>query len=47
LDFSVLGDEEISWLNQFHIKCRELVSPLLQGEALDWLIRNTEAIQRK
>lgn len=36
-----LGADDIAWLNAYHQTVRERVSPLLQGDALDWLVRRT------
>ncbi|WP_252177851.1 aminopeptidase P family protein [Endozoicomonas sp. 4G] len=39
-----LNSEEIQWLNNYHAKVRRELSPLLEGEDLEWLIGATEAI---
>ncbi|MGI9280998.1 MAG: aminopeptidase P family protein [Endozoicomonas sp.] len=39
-----LNGEEIEWLNNYHSKVRSELSPLLEGEDLEWLIKTTEAI---
>ncbi|QVM89686.1 aminopeptidase P family protein [Pseudomonas entomophila] len=36
-----LGVDDIAWLNAYHQTVRERISPLLQGDALDWLKRRT------
>lgn len=41
---SMLNDEEISWLNQYHQLVREKLEPLLSGNAKIWLLERTEAI---
>ncbi|XP_077992891.1 xaa-Pro aminopeptidase 1-like [Glandiceps talaboti] len=45
---SLLTEKEISWLNEYHSKCRDIVAPLLeqQGrkEALQWLMKETEPL---
>ena len=41
----MLSDEELTWLNQYHQKVVEILSPHLTGKALDWLKR--EAVQLK
>lgn len=46
LDFAVLSDRDLAWLNAFHAKCRQLVAPHVQGDALQWLLCNTEVIRR-
>ncbi|SAI68398.1 aminopeptidase [Bordetella ansorpii] len=44
IELSLLNAEEIAWLNDYHATVRRRVSPLVQGEALDWLIKRTEAL---
>ncbi|XP_063992316.1 xaa-Pro aminopeptidase ApepP [Diachasmimorpha longicaudata] len=50
LDISLLTDEEITYLNNYHARCLELLRPLLQGEenvqALKWLEKETRPISR-
>jgi Xaa-Pro aminopeptidase len=41
---SMLTAEEITWINDYHATVRELLSPLVSGEALTWLVGRTEAI---
>ena len=41
---SLLRDDEIAWLNAYHATLRERLAPLVDGAALDWLLRRTEAI---
>lgn len=43
-DLSLLSSSEKSWLNDYHSKVRRTLKPLLQGEALAWLLKRTEAI---
>ena len=40
----LLRDDEIAWLNAYHATLRERLAPLVDGAALDWLLRRTEAI---
>ncbi|WP_062270624.1 aminopeptidase P family protein [Endozoicomonas arenosclerae] len=40
----MLNIEEVEWLNNYHSKVRSELSPLLDGEDLDWLVKATEAI---
>lgn len=40
----LLRDDERAWLNQYHAEVRRRLGPLLQGEALAWLERNTQPI---
>ncbi|XP_067012527.2 xaa-Pro aminopeptidase ApepP isoform X2 [Anabrus simplex] len=48
LDRTLLTEEEVSYLNDYHKECREKVGSLLkkqhQNEAYDWLFRETEPI---
>ncbi|KEQ17683.1 aminopeptidase P family protein [Endozoicomonas numazuensis] len=41
---NMLNNEEIEWLNTYHSKVRSELSPLLDGEDLEWLIKATEVI---
>ncbi|MDO4997509.1 MAG: aminopeptidase P family protein, partial [Neisseria sp.] len=40
----LLNDNEIKWLNDYHARVREQLSPLVSGAALAWLEQQTEAI---
>lgn len=40
----MLNQDEIEWINKYHSKVWEKVSPLLQGSARDWLAQETKAI---
>jgi Xaa-Pro aminopeptidase len=42
IERSLLRQDEIDWLNTYHVTVRERLSPLVSGEALDWLLRRTE-----
>ncbi|QMT32419.1 aminopeptidase P family protein [Alysiella filiformis] len=44
IDVALLNDEEISWVNQYHQMVRDKLSPLVEGDALAWLLARTEAI---
>ncbi|KAF3330158.1 Xaa-Pro aminopeptidase P [Carex littledalei] len=44
VELSLLSPGEIKWLNDYHAQVWEKVSPLLHGEALDWLWKNTRPI---
>ncbi|MCL2323252.1 MAG: aminopeptidase P family protein [Oscillospiraceae bacterium] len=41
IDKKYLNSDEINWLNEYHKKTYELLSPLLEGRDLDWLKRAT------
>jgi Xaa-Pro aminopeptidase len=38
---SLLTAEEIAWLDGYHARVREALTPLLEGEALAWMIAAT------
>ncbi|MGG4604435.1 M24 family metallopeptidase [Paenalcaligenes sp. Me131] len=44
IERSLLTQEEVQWLNTYHDEVRERLSPLLQGEALEWLQQQTQAL---
>jgi Xaa-Pro aminopeptidase len=44
LDRSLLRDDEIAWLNDYHATVRERLSPLVDGAAKAWLQERTRAI---
>ncbi|KAG5333331.1 XPP1 aminopeptidase, partial [Acromyrmex heyeri] len=50
LDVSMLTDKEIEYLNNYHVKCLEVLKPLLQGpeniQALKWLEKQILPISR-
>ncbi len=39
-----LDQAELDWLNNYHLRVRQQLAPLLQGAALDWLLRHTERL---
>ena len=39
-----MTNEEIAWVNAYHAQVREALQPLLEGEPLQWLIKNTEPL---
>ena len=41
----LLNDAELDWLNGYHVKVRETISPYLEGETLDWLQQATRILQ--
>ena len=41
VDRPLLTDDELGWLNGYHAKVREKLSPLLEGEELAWLQQGT------
>lgn len=44
IDVSLLNDQEIAWLNNYHQKVYDLVSPLLSGKEKEWLKNSTKAL---
>ncbi|KAL4378489.1 hypothetical protein GQ457_02G039040 [Hibiscus cannabinus] len=47
MDLSLVSDDEIGWLNNYHSQVWEKVSPLLEGPARQWLWDNTRAIHKQ
>jgi Xaa-Pro aminopeptidase len=41
---TLLNDDEKAWLNQYHQTVRERLAPHLEGDVLNWLNENTQAI---
>lgn len=44
VELSLLTKEERVWLNEYHTKVREKISPLVDEETRTWLIKATRAI---
>ena len=44
IDRSLLREDEIAWLNAYHVTVRERLEPLVEGMARDWLIARTAPI---
>lgn len=44
IDLSMLTAQERQWLDDYHAQVRRRVSPLVEGQALEWLRRRTEPI---
>ncbi|XP_048237381.1 xaa-Pro aminopeptidase 1-like [Haliotis rufescens] len=48
IDPSLLTEQEIDWLNEYHTRCREVIGAELKKQGklkvLDWLIRETEQL---
>ena len=44
IERGMLNTDEINWINQYHATVLERLSPLLQGDALDWLQRRTQIV---
>ena len=45
-DTSIMTDEEIEWVNEYHRNVRDSLSPLLSGEALAWIKNKTRLLTR-
>ena len=43
-DLSMLRPDEVAWLNDYHATVRARLAPLVEGAALDWLVRRTAAV---
>jgi Xaa-Pro aminopeptidase len=48
MDLKIMTDRDVEWVNEFHRKCLERVSPLLVDDALalEWLRRETRPIKK-
>jgi len=44
IERSLLGQDEVDWLNAYHVEVRRRVGPYVAGEALAWLERRTEPL---
>ncbi len=44
IDRSLLRDDEVAWLNDYHALVLERLAPLVQGDASAWLQRRTQAL---
>ncbi|MCE0829027.1 aminopeptidase P family protein [Buttiauxella ferragutiae] len=45
VDLSLLNEQEIAWLDEYHQQVRETLSPLVSGEARPWLIEATAPVR--
>ncbi len=45
-DTSIMTDEEISWVNNYHTTVRERLTPLLDEEAAAWLASKTQPLKK-
>jgi Xaa-Pro aminopeptidase len=41
VDRDLLDDDEIAWLNAYHARVREVISPLVDRDTATWLERAT------
>ena len=44
IERSLLRQDEVDWLNTYHATVRERLSPMVQGNALAWLLERTRAL---
>lgn len=44
IDLKLLTPEEISWVNTYHSRCREILSPYMNETEMAWLRKATEPI---
>jgi Xaa-Pro aminopeptidase len=44
IDHSLMGADEVAWLNQYHATVREKLAPKVSGAALAWLHERTQPI---
>ena len=44
VDKSLLTEDEVKWINEYHRLCLEKLSPMLEGSALEYLKKATEEI---
>ena len=45
-DTSIMSDEEIAWVNNYHDMVRERLTPHLNAEQAAWLKKKTEKLSR-
>lgn len=44
IDFNLLTPEDLSWLNTYHSKCRDILAPYLDESEKAWLKKATEPV---
>lgn len=45
IDVAMLTNEQIKWINEYHGKVYEKLSPYLNGEENQWLLKKTEELK--
>eukprot|EP00941_MAST-03F_sp_MAST-3F-sp1_P003479 g3479.t1 len=45
IDASMLSTSELNWLNDYNGTCREKLQDYLEGDALEWLLRETQRLE--
>ena len=43
-DLDIMTNDEITWVNNYHATVRAALEPLVEGEPLQWLLKNTEPL---
>ena len=46
LELSLMEDQDIRWLNEYHQQVYEKLSPYLEGEEAQWLYQATRPVER-
>ena len=46
IDTTMLSNEEIGWINDYHKRVRELLTPHLSAEQVEWLNNKTKEITK-
>lgn len=46
IDLSMMTENEVQWINDYHAKVRTSLLPLTEGAVRDWLLLRTEAISK-
>ena len=44
VDRALLGDDDAAWLDGYHAEVRRRLAPLVDGDALAWLVERTQPI---
>ena len=44
IDREALSGDDVAWLDAYHARVRDALSPDLQGDDLDWLLAATEPL---
>ncbi len=46
IDLSLMRDDELAWLNAYHAEVHRRLMPLLEGDALAWMMERTRPLTR-
>ena len=41
---ALLSGDEVAWLDAYHAKVRQILLPLVDGQAKEWLVRRTQPL---